>query len=92
MLTKELITTLAEQTGITKKRAEELLDVTSAVIVESLCNGQTVAIQNIGNLEPKQRAERVIVHPKTGERSVTPAKMQISYKPSTAIKEELKNI
>lgn len=77
---------------MTKKQTEQLMSATTAVIIESLCSGKSVQLQGFGVLETKQRAARTIVHPKTGERSVAPEKTQIVLRPSTSLKDELKNI
>ncbi len=92
MLTKELITKIAAETGMTKKQVEELMDTTCAVMLESLCAGKTIQLMGFGTLEPKKRAPRLVVHPKTGERTMTPEKTQIVLHPANALKDELKNI
>ena len=90
MLTKELIGLIAQASGLSKKDAEHLLSTTNAVIRENLMAGKTVQLQGLGALEIKERKERTIVHPRTGERSVVAAKQQLVFKPATTIKEELK--
>lgn len=92
MLTKELITSIAAETGMTKKRTEELLNATSQVLLESLCEGKSVQLQGFGVLEAKERSARVIVHPGTGERKVAPAKMQIAFRPTPTMKDEINEI
>ena len=42
MLTKDLITEIAAQTGMTKRRTEELLNATTNVVVENLLQGKSV--------------------------------------------------
>lgn len=91
MLTKDLIANIATATGLTKRYVTDLLAATNTVIVESLMAEKSVAMQGLGTLEVKQKNERVIVHPKTGVRSVIPAKKQIGFKVSTTLKDELKN-
>lgn len=90
MLTKEIIANIAQATGLTKRRTTDLLNAANAVIIESLMSDQSVPLQGIGTLEVKQRNERVIVHPKTGVRSVVPAKKQISFRPTANMKEQFK--
>lgn len=92
MLTKDLITNIAAQTGMTKKRTEEMLNATTSVMIEHLVEGEAVQIQNFGTLEVRKRAPRAIVHPKTGERSITPEKLQLSFRPTSSIKDIMKNI
>ena len=43
-------------------------------------------------MEKKTRKERVIVHPRPGERSVVPSKSQLVFRPVANMKEELKKI
>lgn len=89
MLTKDLITEIATQTGMTKRRTEELLDATTAIVVENLLQGKAVQLQNLGSLEVKEKGARTIVHPRTGERTIVPAKQQLILRPTAGVKELL---
>lgn len=86
MLTKDLITSITEQSGMTKRRAEEILTATTSIMMENLLQGKTVQVSNLGWLEVKTKAARVIVHPKTGERNQVPARKQVTFRPSAASK------
>ena len=77
MLTKDLISEIAAQTNMTKRRTEELLSATTSVLVENLLQGKAIQLQNLGTLEIKEKNARTIVHPKTGERSIVPARKQL---------------
>lgn len=90
MLTKDLIGKIAEQTGLSKKRIEELLNANNAILRETLMDGKAVQLQSLGTLEIKQRSERTIVHPRTGVRTEVPAKNQLVFKPAADLKNELK--
>lgn len=92
MLTKELIGLISNESGLSKKDAEQLFAATTAVMRENLMAGKAIQIQGIGTLEVKERKARTIVHPKTGKRSVAPSKRQVAFKPVNNIKDELKNI
>lgn len=92
MLTKNLIANVATATGMTRKRAEEMLNATTAVMREALMAGKTISVQGVGTLEVRQRGERAIVHPRTGEKGIIPAKNQLYFKPSGTIKDELKRL
>ena len=92
MLTKELIGRIAEASGLSKKKAEQLLSTTNAILRESLMAGKAVQLQGLGTLEIKERKARVIVHPRTGERVMTPSKNQLVFRPVVNLKDELKNI
>lgn len=92
MLTKELISNTAAASGLSRRRTEELLSATVSTLADCLRDGQSVQLQGFGTLELRQTNPRTTVHPRTKERIVTPAKMQLTFKPSVALKDELKNI
>ena len=92
MLTKELLGRIVNESGLTKKDAEHLLATTAAILRENLMDGKSVQLLGFGSLELKERKARVIVHPRTGERSVVPSKNQVVFKPVANIKDELKKI
>lgn len=89
MLTKDLITEIAAQTGMAKRRTEELLNATTNVVVENLLQGKSVQLQGLGALEIKEKSARIVVHPRTGERTEVPAKQQLVLRPTAGIKELL---
>lgn len=89
MTTKELIADIAGQTHMSKTQTTTLLDATVETIIEELMEGRTVRIQNFGDLEVKKKNERLSVHPKTGVRTLTPPKLQISFKQSNNLKEDI---
>ena len=92
MLTKELIGLIAEASGLSKKNVEHLLNTNNAILREHLMAGKAIQLQGLGALEIKERKARAIVHPKTGARSVSPSKKQVTFKPVNNMKDELKNI
>lgn len=92
MLTKDLISRIAGATGMKKKQVEHLMSTNNAILRENLMAGKTVSLQGFGALEVKERAPRTIVHPRTGERSVSPGKNQLVFRPADNLKEELKKI
>lgn len=92
MLTKELIGLIAEASGLSKKNVEHLLNTNNAILREHLMAGKAIQLQGLGALEIKERKERVIVHPKTGERTVVPSKSQLVFRPVANMKDELKKL
>ena len=92
MTNKDLINQIASSTSMTKTRTEELLSATVAILHKELLGGKSVQLQNFGTLEMTRKNARTIVHPKTKELTIVPEKMQLSFKPSNSIKEQLKNI
>ena len=87
MKTKDLIQHIATSTSMTKTHTEELLDATVAVLQKELLSGTSVQLQSLGSLEMKKRNARIVVHPKTQERTEVPEKMQLVFKPNQAVKD-----
>jgi DNA-binding protein HU-beta len=90
MLTKELTGLVSSESGLSKKDTERLLATMTAILRENIMAGKTIQLQGLGALEMKERGERTIVHPKTGERTIEPSKNQLVFKPATNLKEEIK--
>ena len=91
MTQKDLINTLAQRLQLSRAKVERLLEATTDVMSESLLSGKTIQLQNFGTFEVKNQKERQVVNPKTGERSVSPAKTKISFKQNVYLKEQLKD-
>ena len=92
MLTKEFIGLISSESGLSKKETEQMLSAMNAVIRENLMAGKAIQLQGLGVLEIKERKERVIVHPRTGERTVAPSKNQLVFRPVANVKDELKDL
>ena len=73
----ELIAAIAEATGLSKAKAERVLDSILANIARALEQGSDVRIVKFGTFMKKQRAARMGRHPRTGETIHIPA----SYNP-----------
>jgi nucleoid DNA-binding protein len=91
MTTKELISKISSKCGMTKVRTEELMNATIAAMQKELLDGKSVQLANFGTMEMKRKSAREVVHPSTKQRTLVPEKMQLTFKPSTATKEHLKN-
>ena len=91
MTNKDLISQIASSTSMTKTRTEELMNATVAILQKELLDGKSVQLPNFGTLEMKRKNAREIVHPTTKKRTLVPEKMQLTFKASPTIKEQLKN-
>lgn len=91
MTTKELTNAISSKSGMKKVRTEELMNATVAILQKELLNGKSVQIPNFGTLEIKRKNSREVVHPTTKQRTVVPEKLQLNFKASAVIKEQLKN-
>ena len=87
MTTKEIINQISSKNKMTKVHTEELINATVAILQRELLAGKSVQLQNFGSLEMKKRNARIVVHPKTQERTEVPEKMQLVFKPNQAVKD-----
>jgi DNA-binding protein HU-beta len=85
----ELIDSIAEGSGLTKKDAEKALNATLEAFLKTLSKGEEVVIANFGSFKVKERAERKGRNPKTGEEIVIPAKKVVSFSPGKNLKESV---
>ncbi|MBR3566474.1 MAG: HU family DNA-binding protein [Paludibacteraceae bacterium] len=87
MTNKDLINSIAGQTGMTKKQVADLLSDTNSIILTELMKGKAIQINEFGTLEVRTKKERVSVHPVTKVRTIVPPKQQLNFKQSPILKE-----
>ena len=49
-----------------------------------------MSVHNFGTFELKNRMERIVVNPSTGQRMMVPPKIVLNFKPVASIKEKLR--
>lgn len=82
----ELITAIAEKSGMTKKDAEKALSAVVETLTEALAKGEKVTLAGFGSFETKTREARIGRNPKTKEAIEIPATTVPSFKAGTALK------
>ena len=87
---KELIKSVVETTGLSKKDVTVVVDATFDKIVEALENGDSVNIFGFGKFEVRERAARKGRNPLTGEEIEIAASKVPAFKPAKALKDRLK--
>lgn len=87
MTKSELITSIAEKTGLTKKSAEEALGAVVDTIGEALAKGEKVQLVGFGTFEVRERAERTGINPQTREKITIAATKTPAFKAGSALKE-----
>ena len=85
----ELIAAAAEQSGITKKDAERVINAAIDAITASLARGDKVQLTGFGTFEVAQRKARVGRNPHTRESIRIPATQVPAFKPSQALKDNV---
>ena len=85
----ELIATVAEKIGVTKKEAEQAVTAVFDVIGTELANGGRVQLVGFGAFETKHREPRMGRNPKTKEAVEIPASTVPVFKAGKALKEKV---
>ncbi|MFU2158254.1 MULTISPECIES: HU family DNA-binding protein [Caldisericum] len=83
----ELITAIAEKTGMKKKDVEAMLDAFIDVVKETLKKGDKVALIGFGTWATRERAKRNGVNPRTGKKISIPAKVVPYFKVGKELKD-----
>lgn len=89
-LTKaELITQTAQKSGLTKKKAEAVINAVMESVAATLHNGDRVTLVGFGTFAVARRAERVGRNPKTGQAMKIPAHKVPVFRPGKELKEQI---
>ena len=83
----ELIATVAEKTGLSKKDSEKAVNATFDTITAALKDGDKVQLVGFGSFEVKKRAARVGRNPKTKEEIEIPATRVPVFKAGKVLKD-----
>jgi DNA-binding protein HU-beta len=87
----ELITRVAEKTGLTKKDASKAVDAVLLTIMEALKNGEKVQLIGFGNFEVRHRAARKGRNPLTGQEINIEASKVPAFSAGKQLKEAVKH-
>lgn len=83
----DLVTNMADRSGLSKKDAEKALNAFTESVEESLTKGDKVQLIGFGSFEVRQRAERKGRNPQTkGELTIPASKVPV-FKVGKALKE-----
>ena len=85
----ELVASVAEKSGLTKKDAEKALNAFVEVVTETLKAGDKVQLVGFGTFESKERPARTARNPRTGEEITIAASKTASFKVGKALKDSI---
>ncbi len=85
----ELVEKVATRAGLTKSQADEAVKAFVETITEALKAGDKIALKGFGTFEVRERNERTVRNPRTGETMVVPASKVPAFKASSALKKEV---
>ena len=84
---KELIESVANTTGESKKAVGDVLDATIRTIQENVKNGDRVSLPGFGTFSRRARAARTARNPRTGEEIQIAATKVPAFKPGATFKD-----
>lgn len=88
----ELANVLAEKVGLSKKQAEQALEIFTSTITSTLKDGGEVTLTGFGAFSAKHRAARIGVNPQNPtEKIQIPAVIVPKFKAGKALKDALKS-
>ena len=90
MNNKDFITELAQRTGYTQDNTHKLVRCVIETMASYFDEGDNVSVPDFGTFELKNRMERIVVNPATGQRMMVPPKLVLNFKPDVSMKEMLK--
>lgn len=90
MNNKELTSELAEHLGKTPKEVSQLIEATISVMKDEFAKGNSISFQGFGAFEIRKKEERITQNPMTKKRMLIPPKLALVFKPSTNMKDRIK--
>ena len=89
MTKTQLVAAIAEKMDTEKKTASAALDAITDVITDEVSNGGAVTLPGIGKIMCRERPERMVRNPATGEQLRKPADKVVKITIAKALKESV---
>ena len=83
----ELVASVAEKSGLTKKDSEKAVNAVLAAITESMENGEKVQLVGFGTFEVRERKARKAQNPQTKKEITIPATKVPAFKAGKGLKD-----
>jgi DNA-binding protein HU-beta len=87
MTKAQLVSALAEATGSDKTSSNKMLDALSNIITNEVASGGAVTVPNVGKFFCRDRPERMVRNPATGEQMKKPADKVVKITIAKALKD-----
>ena len=85
----QLIDAVSKQANIRKRDVEAVVETFINTIVSEVAKGEKVQITGFGSFERKERGERTIKNPRTGEPMLVPPSKSPSFSAGSIFKEKV---
>jgi integration host factor subunit beta len=89
MTKADIVRTLAEQVGLTRREAAQTLAIVLEGVIEAIESGEKVELRGFGSFRTRRRQSRQGRNPRTGERVAVPSKVVPYFKPGKQLREVL---
>ena len=82
----EIVHRIAQETGLTKVKAEETVDAVFDDIKTALAQGDSVILRRFGSFQVRAKGPRTGRNPKTGQAAPIPARRVVRFKSGNEFK------
>ena len=89
MTKAQLVTALADETGMDKKTAGAALDAMTGIITREVAGGGAVTLPGIGKIYCRERPERMVRNPATGDQIKKEADKVVKMTIAKALKDSV---
>ena len=89
MTKTQLVASLAEEMGADKKIAGSALDAIAAIVAREVAAGGAVTLPGLGKVVCRERPERQVRNPATGEQVMKAADKQVKFTIAKALKDSV---
>lgn len=90
MNNKEYICELSQRCGYSQENTQKLVRCVVEAMASKFDAGEDIQVPSFGTFELKNRMERIVVNPSTGQRMLVPPKIVVNFKPSPVVKNKIK--
>ncbi len=89
MTKQEIVTTVYEKLGFSKRESSDLVEQFFRIVKQSLAQGENVKISGLGNFVVKEKQARKGRNPQTGEVIEIAPRKVLNFKLSQVLKDEI---
>ncbi len=86
MTKADLVESIADRVGLSKKDSETVVNAVFQCIIDALAKGDKVELRGFGSFRTRDRQSRIGRNPKTGDRVDVPEKKVPFFKPGKNLK------
>ncbi|MCC6160494.1 MAG: integration host factor subunit alpha [Deltaproteobacteria bacterium] len=92
MTKADLVNTIYEKIGFSKKESARIVELVFEIIKDTLEKGEKIKISGFGNFVVREKRSRIGRNPQTNEEITISARKVLTFKPSQVLRNALKDI